>query len=69
MLGAEVTSSSPWDGATCFAPDLQALYLEYDLLANTYTGWGLNELKSLTFRERQYWKRLIAWRREKSALG
>jgi hypothetical protein len=45
---------------------MQTLYLEYDMLAMTYSGWGLNELKSLTYRERQYWKRLNSWRRERN---
>jgi hypothetical protein len=39
------------------------------MLAMTYSGWGLNELKTLSYRERQYWKRLIAWRRERNGLG
>lgn len=69
MWAAGVTSFCPWDGRTCFAPDLQALYLEYDLIGTTYQGWGLQELKSLSYRERQYWKSLIAWRREKHGLG
>jgi hypothetical protein len=64
-----VSRSSPWAGLTCFALDLQTLYLDYDLFSREYPGWGLSDMKALTQRERRYWRTMIAWRRERRGIG
>lgn len=67
MLGAGVNRSWPLAGLISFAPDLQTLYLDYDLFSREYTGWGLSDVKKLSQRERRYLKSLIAWRKERYA--
>lgn len=39
--------------------------MEYDLIAREYTGWGLNEIRALTIRERRWWRSIVLHRREK----
>ena len=53
-------------GGTSFAPDEQALYLNYDTIAASYSGWSLSEIQSLTPRQRRYWMKLIQWKRDKA---
>jgi hypothetical protein len=52
-------------GGICFAPDEQRIYLDYDIIATNYPGWGLNEIRAMSARQRQYWLKLIRWKREK----
>ena len=44
------------------------LYVEYDMLARTYTGWNLTEIQRLNYRQRQYWTGLVRWRKEAAML-
>jgi hypothetical protein len=52
-------------GAICFSPSEQNLYLDYEVIANNYPGWQLNEIRLLSARQRQYWLAMIKWKREK----
>ena len=52
-------------GAICFSPNEQNLYLDYEVIANNYPGWQLNEIRLLSARQRQYWLAMIKWKREK----
>jgi hypothetical protein len=69
VLGAEVSRSWPSAGLISFVPDLQTLYLDYDLISRDYPGWGLSDMKELSYRERRYWKSMIAWRKERRGFG
>ena len=54
-----------WVGRTCFAPDEQALYFAYDVLATNYPGWGLNEIRQMTQRQRSHFLKVIQWKRDR----
>ena len=49
----------------CFSPSEQTLYLDYEVIASNYPGWQLNEIRSMSARQRQYWLAMIKWKREK----
>jgi hypothetical protein len=53
-------------GAICFSPDEQTLYLDIEVIASNYPGWQLNEIRSLSARQRQYWLAMIKWKRDKA---
>jgi hypothetical protein len=57
----------PSDGATCFAPDEQTLYLNYDIISAHNIGWTLSEIRLMTYRQRNYWLKMITWKRDKRA--
>ncbi len=63
---ATLTSACPSAGGTCFVPDEQTLYINYDLITTTYTGWTLSEIRQLTNRQRRYWLDMIRWKRERA---
>jgi len=54
-------------GPTFYSPNLALLYVWYDALSRTYTGWTLTEIKQMPYRERQFWLDLMKWRSDKSA--
>lgn len=64
-----VSRSLPLAGGISFAPDLQSLYLDYDSISREYQGWALSDLKQLSYRERRYWRKMMAWRKERRGLG
>lgn len=37
--------------------------MAYDLIAREYPGWGINEIKNMARRERDYWLSMMKWRR------
>jgi hypothetical protein len=49
-----------------FVPNEQALYVNYDVIASNYSGWTLSEIRAMTGRQRNYWLKMISWKREKS---
>lgn len=55
-------------GPIFYRPNVGLLYVEYDSIARTYTGWNLTEIRRLNYRQRQYWTGLIRWRREAAML-
>ena len=63
----EVIRPSPSAGQTSFVPNEQALYLNYDVIAMHYTGWTLTEIRAMTIRQREYWLRMIRWKKERNA--
>jgi len=50
---------------TSFVPNEQALYINYDVIAMSYGGWTLSEIRLLTHRQREYWLRMIRWKKER----
>lgn len=52
-------------GEISFAPREQRLYLDYDAIASNYIGWGLNEIRAMSARQREYWLKLIKWKQDK----
>lgn len=53
-------------GRICFNPNEQALYIDYEVITSNYSGWQLNEIRSLSARQRQYWLKMIKWKRDKA---
>jgi hypothetical protein len=41
------------------------LYLNYDAIAQAYPGWSFQEVQGMTKRQRDYWMRMIRWKRER----
>jgi hypothetical protein len=62
---ATLTSACLSDGGTSFVPDEQTLYINYDLIATSYTGWPFSEIQKLTNRQRRYWLDMIRWKRDR----
>lgn len=62
-----VIKPSAWAGLTSFAPNEQALYITYDVIAFGYPGWNLSEIRALTVRQREYWVRMIRWKKDRYA--
>jgi hypothetical protein len=44
------------------------LYLDYEVIAQTYSGWSLNEVRGMSARQRKYWLAMIRWKREKASV-
>jgi len=55
-----------WGGPTSFVPNDQALYVNYDVIATTYSGWTLSEIRAMTGRQRNYWLKMITWKQERA---
>jgi hypothetical protein len=36
------------------------------VIATTYTGWTLSEIRAMTGRQRKYWLKMIDWKRERA---
>jgi hypothetical protein len=53
-------------GETSFAPKEQHLYIDYEVIASSYVGWSLNEIRGMSARQREYWLKMIVWKREKT---
>lgn len=60
-----MSSASPWAGPTSFAPNEQALYVTYDVIASNYSGWTLSEIRAMTMRQRNYWQAMLRWKRDR----
>ena len=56
-------------GGICFGPKEQILYRIYDVIASNYIGWGLDEIRAMSARQREYWLAMIRWKREKERSG
>lgn len=52
-------------GVICFNPDEQSLYLDIEVIASNYPGWQLNEIRAMSSRQREYWLKMIKWKRDK----
>jgi hypothetical protein len=52
-------------GGISFAPNEQSLYLDYELIVSEYIGWPLSEVRGMSARQREYWIKMIKWKREK----
>lgn len=50
----------------CFRPDIQVNYLDYEVLTMAHPGWSLTEIKAMTHRERKYWLKMFAWKKERN---
>lgn len=44
------------------------LYVNYERLTRSFTGWTLTEIKRMPHREREYWVELLRWRNERESL-
>jgi hypothetical protein len=55
-----------WGGVISFVPNDQALYVNYDVIASNYSGWTLSEIRAMTGRQRNYWLKMITWKRERA---
>jgi hypothetical protein len=42
------------------------LFVEYEIVATAYGGWGLKDIKNMPVRERRFWLSMIRWRRERN---
>jgi hypothetical protein len=60
-------SESFWVGGTSFVPNDQALYIDYDVIAANYPGWNLSEIRAMTLRQRDFWLRMIKWKKARYA--
>jgi hypothetical protein len=52
-------------GGISFAPNEQSLYLDYELIVSEYRGWSLTEVRGMSARQREYWLKMLKWKREK----
>lgn len=51
---------------TCFAiSDARAARADYTTLAYAHPEWQLSEIKHLTVQEREYWRDLAVWVKER----
>jgi hypothetical protein len=37
------------------------------VIANNYPGWSLNEIRAMPQRQREYWLKMIRWKKERYA--
>ena len=54
-------------GGTCFGLDEQALYIDYHIISENFSGWSLSDVRGMKHRERKYWIAMIKWKRERNA--
>lgn len=59
-------SRSASAGSISFVRNEQSRYLNYEILASGYPGWSLADIRGLTVRERQWWMKLLEWKKEKA---
>jgi hypothetical protein len=51
-------------GSPFYSVNLKILYWEYELIATVYKGFGLDDIKSMTVRQRDFWYRMAKWRNQ-----
>lgn len=49
-------------GSPFYLVDLRTVYWEYEAIATVYNGFTLQDLTSLTVRQRDFWYRMAKWR-------
>lgn len=62
MPSAKKNYSLLWTGSHFYSVNLTITYWEYESIASVYTGFGLNDLKNMTVRQRAYWNSMARWR-------
>ena len=55
----------PWLGGPVSTLTSRSLYIDYEVIATNYTGWALSEIRAMSARQREYWLKMIKWKRDR----